>query len=189
MEKLLSYIKKTPYFNKYINTYNKFDEIKITNTNDHVSILMLIHLFKEKNEDIILVTPNLYKAQKLFDRLSEVLSPDELSFFPQDEFITTEMLAMSVEFKLERINTIRKIVDNKKSIIITNTTGLIKYLIPKYKWENAILNINIEDDLDLKKLPETLISYGYTRESTVEKQGEFSIRGSIIDIFPLIFWD
>ena len=92
---------------------------------------------------------------------------------------------MSTEFKLERINTVRKIIEKKRSIIITNTSGYIKQLIPLQKWENAIISWKEEDIIDIKELPNTLISYGYKRESTVEKPGEFSIRGSIIDIYPL----
>lgn len=185
MDKLLTYLEKTPYFKKLLNEYNNNEEIKITNTNDNVSILILVHLFKNTNKDMVLVTPNLFKAQKLYDQLSEVMNTDEISFFPQDEFITTEMLAMSVEFKLERINTIRNIIENKKSIIITNTTGLIKYMIPKEKWTNAILNLEVGNTMNLKRIPEDLVSFGYQRETTVEKQGEFSLRGSILDIYPL----
>lgn len=185
MDKLLEHLEKTPFFKKLIRDYENNDELKITNTNDNVSVLMLINIFNSNDKDMILVTPNLFKAQRLYDQLSEVMDSTNLSFFPQDEFITTEMLAMSVEFKLERINTIRKIIENKKSIIITNTTGLVKYLIPKYKWENAILDFNVGDVIDVNQIPSTLVSYGYNRESIVEKQGEFSLRGSILDIYPL----
>jgi len=185
MNKLRNYLEKTPYFKKLLENFNNNEELKITNTNDNVSVLMLSHIFNNINEDMILVTPNLYKAQKLYDKLVEVMNDDQISFFPQDEFITTEMLAMSTEFKLERINTIRKIIEGKKSIIITNTTGLIKYLIPKYKWENAILSFKVGDVINIDDLPQTLISYGYTRDSVVEKQGFFSFKGSILDIYPL----
>jgi transcription-repair coupling factor (superfamily II helicase) len=185
METLLRYIEKTPYFKNILENYEKHQEIKINNTNDPVSVLVVYFLYKKTNKDIVLVTPNLFKAQKLFDTFSEFAEDEEISFFPQDEFITTEMLAMSTEFKLERINTVKKIIDKKRAIIITNTSGYIKQLIPLDKWKHAILNYKEEDVIDIKLLPSVLISYGYKRENTVEKPGEFSIRGSIIDIFPL----
>ena len=185
MKQILEYFKKTEYFKKLLEDYHTHDEIKITNTNDPVSVLMIYFLYKEINQDIVLVAPNLFKAQKLYDAMSEISQEDELSFFPQDEFITTEMLAMSTEFKLERINTVRKIIEKKRSIIITNTSGYIKQLIPLKKWENAIVSWKEEDVIDVKELPNTLSSFGYKRESTVEKPGEFSIRGSIVDVYPL----
>jgi transcription-repair coupling factor (superfamily II helicase) len=144
-----------------------------------------MYLFNKNKESILIVTPNLYKAQKVYDNLSNLLKEDQLSFYPQDEFITTEMLAMSKEFKFERINTIKKIIEKKKSIIVTNTTGLLKYQLPISKWEKAILRVLKGDIVDLETLPKQLISHGYKRELTVEKQGEFSLRGGIFDVFPL----
>jgi transcription-repair coupling factor (superfamily II helicase) len=185
MKKILNHFNKTEFFMSLLSDYQTHDEIKITNTNDPVSVVLIYFLYKQTNEDIVLVTPNLYKAQKLYDQLVSIAEEDEISFFPQDEFITTEMLAMSTDFKLERINTVRKIMKKKHSIIITNTSGYIKQLIPLKKWENAIITWKEEDVIDVKELPKTLISYGYKRESQVEEPGEFSIKGGIIDIYPL----
>lgn len=185
MIKLKNYFKKSPLYKNFYKQYSENEEIKLANTNDSVSLLFLVSLFEDIDDNLLIVTPNLFKAQKLYDLLINVIDNDKLSFFPQDEFITTEMLAMSTEFKLERINTIRKILENKKSIIITNTTGYIKYLVPKRNWEKAILDFEVEDTLDVNELTRKLISYGYNRESAIDKQGDFSIRGGIIDIFPL----
>ena len=87
--------------------------------------------------------------------------------------------------KIERINTIKKIINNQKSIIITNTTGLIKNLIPRQRWEKAIIKLENGNDVDIKELLSHLIELGYKREERVEKQGDFSLRGNILDIYPL----
>lgn len=181
----MSYVKKTPFFQNLNNEYNKKSEIYITNTNDSISLLTVLNLFESVDHSIVVVAPNLFNAQKVYDNLSNYLSNEQLGFFPQDEFMTTEMLAMSTEFKVERINTVRKIISKNKMIIITNTTGLIKYLLPKKKWEEAIIKLKIDDELNIKQLLEKLITLGYKREETVERQGDFSYRGGLLDIFPL----
>ena len=185
MKKTLDFVGKTPYFKDLLKKYTNNEELYITNTNDNISLLMLLYLFNKNNESLLIVTPNLYKAQKVYDSLTNLLKEDQVSFYPQDEFITTEMLAMSKEFKFERINTIKKIIEKKKSIVVTNTTGVLKYQLPISKWEKAILRLSKDDIVDLNHLPKQLISYGYKRELTVEKQGDFSLRGGIFDIFPL----
>ena len=165
--------------------YRKNDEIHITDTNDSISIFSILEIYNEVDHNVLIVAPNIFHAQKVFDKLSNILEPDNLGFFPQDEFLTTEMLAMSNEFKLERIHTIRKILDNNKMIIVTNTTGLIKYLQPKKQWEKAIIKLQKEDVVNVKELLSKLVSLGYKREETVDKQGDFSYRGGLLDIFPL----
>jgi len=185
MEKILNYVTNQPFFKKITKDFKNKEELHITNTNDSISLLTVLNAFENVDNSILLVTPNIFNAQRVFDKLSNILPADNLGFFPQDEFLTTEMLAMSNEFKLERINTIKKIIDNKKMIVVTNTTGLIKYLVPKKSWEKAIIKVNKEDIINVDKLLTQLISMGYKREETVEKQGEFSFRGGILDIYPL----
>ncbi len=185
MEKIIKYLAKTPYFQEIIKKFNNNDEIQLTNTNDNISLLVLLYLFNKMDKNILVVTSNLYKAQQVYDKLVNLIDNQQLSFFPQDEFVTTEMLAVSKEFKFERMNTIRKTIENKKNLVVTNTSGLLKHELPKKKWENAILSLSKGTVLDLDILPTTLVSYGYTRGLTVEQQGEFSLRGSILDIFPL----
>ncbi len=185
MNKILEYLSKTQYFQELLNKFNNNDEIQITNTNDNISLLMLLYLFNNTNKNILVVTPNLYTAQKIYDELIDLVENKLLAFFPQDEFITTEMLAVSKEFKFERINTIKKVIENKKSLVITNTAGLLKYELPKNKWEAAILSLYKGKVIDIKSLQKKLVNYGYKRGLTVEKQGDFSLRGSILDIYPL----
>lgn len=185
MNKILSYVKETPFF-KNINTeFNHKNEVQITNTNDSISFLTILNLFDSVNHSVIVVAPNLFNAQKVYDNLSNYVTSEQIGFFPQDEFMTTEMLAMSTEFKVERINTIRKIINKNKMIIVTNTTGLIKYLLPKRNWEQAIIKLQKEEEVNIKNLLEKLITLGYKREETVEKQGDFAYRGGLLDIYPL----
>jgi transcription-repair coupling factor (superfamily II helicase) len=57
-------------------------------------------------------------------------------------------------------------------------------MLSKEKWEESITEIISGENYDINKLKETLIEYGYKFEYTVEKIGDFSIRGGIVDIFP-----
>ena len=185
MNTLFKHLFNTEFFIEMANKFQTNEEYHIKNTNDSISLLALLNVFYKTNDNILVVTPNLYKAQKIYDELSNFLTNDELSFFPQDEFITTEMMAMSNDFKLERIHTVKKILHNKKAIIITNTTGLIKYLLPKKMWENTIINLKENQTIDVNKTLSKLVELGYKREERVESQGDFSMRGNIIDIYPL----
>ena len=185
VDKIIKYLSKTPCFKEIMKKFNNNDEIQLTNTNDNVSLLVLLYLFKNNDKNILVVTPNLFKAQKVYDELVKLTDNSLLSFFPQDEFVTTEMLAVSEEFKLERINTIKNTIENRKNLVVTNTAGLLKFELPKKKWEKAILSLSKGEYVNLETLPKRLVSYGYKRELTVEKQGDFSLRGSILDVYPI----
>lgn len=43
------------------------------------------------------------------------------------------------------------------------------------------------EEIDLEKILQTLVYFGYKRQQSVQEEGEFSRRGGIIDIYPLTF--
>lgn len=163
----------------------KNNEVYINNTNEDNALLLTMEYFHQNNETIFLVTPNLYKAQLIYDKLCQVLESEKVCFFPQDEFITNELLVSSIEFRIERINTIKKIITDPKRIVVINLFGILKPELPLQKWLDSIIKLAKNKEYSLKHLADKLIDYGYKKEYTVEKIGDFSIRGGIVDIFPL----
>ncbi|QWC00032.1 transcription-repair coupling factor [Mycoplasmatota bacterium] len=159
--------------------------IYINNTNEDNALLVLLSMYKELNQTFFIVTPNLYTSQLIYDKLSRVLDKDEINFYPQDEFLTNELLVSSSEFRLERINTIDKLVNDKPRIVITNLYGVLKPQFSQSKWKKAIINLNKGESYNIHALKEQLINYGYNHQYTVEKIGDFAIRGGILDIFPI----
>ncbi|MCF7925077.1 MAG: transcription-repair coupling factor [Candidatus Izimaplasma sp.] len=185
MKQILKYLQATPFYKTYEQQLKQQEIAQIKNSNDAINALLVGAYFDDKRESLVVVTPNIYTAQKVYERLVNVISEDQVTFFPQDEFMTTEMLAMSTEFKVERMNTVAKILEKKPIIVVTNTTGYTKELIPVDAWENAIIKLFIGKVIEVKQLVERLIKLGYQREDIVENQGDFSVRGSIVDIFPI----
>ena len=159
----------------YFNYNNGFITYGLT---DELIAFYVLELFKEKNENIIFLTSNLYESNKFYNSLKTYT--EDCVLFPMDDFITSSVLAMSPEFKLGRLNALEKI-NKKKQIIVTNLMGYLKYLPSK----NSNNNITLKKDLDINRelLIENINKLGYKRETLVTTTGEFSIRGFIIDIY------
>ncbi|MGE4378336.1 MAG: transcription-repair coupling factor [Candidatus Izemoplasmatales bacterium] len=185
MKNIVKLIYDNPDYKTVNQLFKSNKEIYLNNTNEDNALLVLLALFYQNNDTIFVATPNLYKAQMLYDKLSRVLDKDSISFYPQDEFLTNELLVSSIEFRLERINTIIKILKENKRIVITNLYGLLKPQFSSKRWEKSEINIKTNEEIDMNLLKTKLIEYGYKKEYTVEKIGDFSIRGGIIDIFPV----
>lgn len=85
----------------------------------------------------------------------------------------------------DRLKTLLSIVNNEPATIITTFDGLMNKIVPIEKIASHILTIESGDTLDTAKLVKDLVSLGYERNYQVETEGQFSLRGGIIDIFPL----
>lgn len=95
-----------------------------------------------------------------------------------------QVLSFNQDNESERIITLSKISQNKKSIIISTPEALnVKVLsLNALKTNSLLLKTNSTFQHNL--IMETLSKMGYARVSFVEDKGQFSIRGEIIDIWP-----
>jgi len=182
MKPLIDFLKHKPFFKK-LQTLLEKDKVELSDTNEALNALIIHYIHTHSKRNVLVVNHNLYHAQKTFDGLSRTLNDTPL-FFPQDEFLTTDMLAMSEDLKFQRLDTINALLNQKKSLVVTHPTGLLKYLPPKSKFEYHTHTYRVGDDIEPETLKKELITLGYTYASEVEKVGEFASRGSIIDIFP-----
>ena len=186
MNQVLDFLQKTEEFRTFGAALSqKGSSVIWKETSEEIAWTAIQEAWRATTVSLVVVTPNLYKAQLLYDRLSAAFPEEALAFFPQDEFITSEMLVSSHEFKMERINTIRDILEGKRQVVITHTAGLLKPQMPRERWKKAVLELIAGHDYEMDRLAKTLVEYGFKREYTVEKPGDFSVRGGILDLFPL----
>ena len=180
------------YFSKRknVNTIIKSDRISIVNSTDNYNMMLIASDFYANDKNIIIVLPNLFLAQKYYDMLSNIINNDDVLFFPSDELLSIEMISAKGDFLFERIQTIYTLLtSNSKKIIITNLHGAIRYEMNNDIWLNSFIRIDENGIYDIDNLCRTLYKIGYKKALTVSKTGEFSRRGSIVDVFPLGYED
>lgn len=166
------------FFNKIFD-FN--DEEVVTGLSKELKSLYIYDKFINGNSSILVVTSSLYEANLFYKSIS--CYTKDVLFFPMDDFLTSEALAISPEFKNNRLITLCNL--NGKKIIVTNLMGYLRYLPTKKVFNDSILKIHKNKDYNMKVLIQKLNSLGYIRETIVSKTGEIAIRGFVIDIFPL----
>lgn len=147
--------------------------------------MLIASVYKQMNRPILVVTHNLLQAQKFHEDLSGFLPEEELYIYPANELIAAELSVASPELRAQRIEALNYWSKSAKGIVIVPIPGLRKLLPPKDVWQKFQLSLNVSDDLDLDETLNTFISMGYQRAEMVSTPGEFSLRGGIIDIYPI----
>ena len=85
----------------------------------------------------------------------------------------------------QRIAVLRHLMEDREGVVVTTMDGLMDHLMPiKYLREQSI-TVESGQIIDLDAWKERLIAMGYERMAQVDGMGQFSIRGGIVDIFPL----
>ena len=150
-------------------------------TDEFFCVLLYSTLQREKN-NILVVVNSLYEANQLYSSLSNYT--DNVSLFPMDDFLTSEALAISPELRYNRLETINKVLE-QPNIVITNLMGYLRFLPTKKNYQQVFLNLEVGNTINPQELVEKLVQSGYTRDTIVNKTGEFAVRGFIIDVFPV----
>lgn len=184
MSTINNYLKQFPNIQEIIKESKLNNRLEISGANQNFASLISSYLFEENKENYFIIAPNIYQAQKIYDDLSNFI--DNIYFYPKDDFLSTEFLTESLEFKIERINTIKHILfDKNKKMIVTSLSTLLSKATPKEEYIKHIITLNTSDFIKPQRLIEELVLSGYKRVYTTEKQGEASLRGGILDIFPI----
>ena len=167
------------FFNSIL---NELDGDSVYGLTSELKGLFLYKKFKKENKSIICVTSTIYEANKIYQILLNYT--DKVSFFPMDDFLTSEALAISPEFKFTRLDTLNTLL-NEKRIVITNLMGFLRFLPSPKSYKDSYSRVKINDEIKIEELVSNLYKIGYKRESLVNKTGEIAVRGFIIDVFPI----
>ena len=86
---------------------------KICGLNDELKVNYIVSLYK-KFGSVLVVTDTLYEANNYMQGISK---HNECLLFPMDDFLTSEALAISPEFKNTRLETMLACLQEKNKIV------------------------------------------------------------------------
>jgi transcription-repair coupling factor (superfamily II helicase) len=113
------------------------------------------------------------------DELDAIVLP-----FPSQEVDPYRGLAPHLRIASARARALHAMAAGQARVVVASAAALL----PRVSPPDAILALGLDlkpgDDVDTRRLAETLVDGGFTHQDPVDEHGEFCIRGGVIDIFP-----
>ena len=166
------------FLSKYFNYENG---LTIGGLTKELNVFFVLEVFKRENKNILILANTLYEANMYYDSLKTYT--DDVCLFPMDDFLTSVAVAISPDLKIKRLETLDTIRSGKKTIVVTNLMGYLRYLPNKNDSSNLEFKLSLGNNIKRDEILDILGKYGYVRESIVTTTGEFAVRGYIIDLF------
>jgi transcription-repair coupling factor (superfamily II helicase) len=141
-------------------------------------------IFKKFGNSFLIVFPDREEAETVTDELTDLLGEQKVAFFPGSEIDEVGPASLNPRKTGLQMQVIRGLLSKTLKIVITSADGVVTKFPVFKKILEACIKLEVGLNYDLYDLVEKLISFGYTRESIVERSGEISLRGGILDIFP-----
>jgi len=171
------------YFNTIFNTIAPHQiKIGVFGLVDELKSIYIASQSQERTQFV--VTTNMFHANRVFQSLSA--NNDNVLLYPMDEFVTSEAVAISPEFKNERIDTLHALAtSNESKIVVMPLMGFLRFNVSKEQYLNALINIKVGDETAIDELSMKLVALGYSRNAQVSRTGEFALRGHVLDVYPI----
>jgi len=157
----------------------------ITGISGSARTLFIKSMLADLSKPILLVTDTLFHADQLVDDLSNVLADDQLFEFPVEEMLAAEVATSSPDYRAQRINALKALIDGKPIVVVVAVSGVKRYLPNLTDFKSNILTIKVGEEYDLEVLQKSLNQMGYLHQKLVDAPGDFAVRGSIVDVYPL----
>ena len=179
MNSIISKMQTNNKFAEFIEDIkNKKGPICVSGLSD-VYKAQLIGATKENLKNTcLIITYNEIQAKKIYDDVKQF--EKNTFIFNKKDIVTYDYEVESYDNLYERIKVLNEL--NKKCIVITTIEAAMQKTIPKEVLYKNKIKLKVGDTIDTEELKEKLISMGYERTELTEGNGQFCIRGGIIDI-------
>jgi len=142
-------------------------------------------LHAQLQRPIVVMTHNMFSAQKLIEDLEECLPRGELLSYPANESIATEAAVSSPELVSQRIDALSRLANGFRGVLVVPYAGVRRLVAPKETFREAAVTAAVGETVAIDAFLGRLAELGYERVERVEGRGEMSVRGGIVDVFPL----
>jgi transcription-repair coupling factor (superfamily II helicase) len=140
-------------------------------------------LYHRSPGQYLVITETSQKMQDMYLDLSCVIPEQELYMLPPWETLPYEFVSAPEKIEKERITSLYRILSGQPSVIVTSIEAVIRKIPGRDFFLKKGLVLEKGEEYPFEDIIDTLVTYGYSRESRVESFGHFSVKGGIIDVF------
>ncbi len=134
---------------------------------------------------LLFVLPELRQAAAFEETLRAFLPAESVCSFPDLELLPFENAAPNLELLRRRSAALTKLAAGEPVTVLCPAEALCRRFPPPELHRDGWITLAKGQRFAIDALCRRLVELGYHRESLVDLSGDFSVRGGIVDIFPL----
>ncbi len=145
-----------------------------------------VHVMNELSKDNpwrLVVTYDDTRAKEIFDDFS-YFEPNTWLYPARDLLFYSSDIHGNLLTR-QRMQVFKHLLEDEGGVVVTTVDGLMDHLLPLSRIKESCLNIMVGQTLDMEEIKHLLTGMGYERMGQVDGMGQFSVRGGILDVFPL----
>ncbi len=168
-------------------------DLRVTGVSGSARSYLLARLLVKTEKPALVILPTAKHAKGLYRELEFFLPGSvvggregqrRLYDFPVYDISPLTGLSPHKEVVFRRIQSLYALRTEEKPIVITSVEAMMLRILPREVMTGAVEYLETGEEVDRDQLLRTLEANGYLRTSLVEEEGDYSVRGGVIDVFP-----
>ena len=132
----------------------------------------------------LVICPNSEKAKIIADEISYFNQTDQVvEVFPDLEILPYDLSPPRRDIISKRSEILHKLIKKEVNLLVLNASSLLWKLPPRDFFDSLSQQIEVGQSLSINKIKEILKRSGFERVAVVHDPGQYTVRGSIIDLY------
>lgn len=157
-----------------------------TGLNGSSDVFLISDLFEKSQRPVLVLVESSKKAETLVEECKSFLGDDAVMLFPSRDAVPYNMKSPFGPTVEARFGVLSALLESAKKVYVAPYAALMQKILPRKNLFNKIIRLQTGDEISISTLSEWLTESGFHRENKVTDIGSFSIRGGIVDIYPLL---
>lgn len=182
---MLETLRRSKKLQAYCQAVEKNQDLVLEELWDAPKSILTALAAKSSQKNILIITGRAKEENRLLEDLA-FFYKGKIEDFPAWETLPTEKVSPSPDIVGVRSQVLYSLLqDPSPQVIVSSLQSCLQKLIPPQKLQNMCFEIKVGQEHAFSELIEKLSRIGYERKAVTADKGEFSVRGGIIDIFPV----
>ncbi len=184
MKGLFEPIRQTAWYQKALTDLREKKPFLIYGAGESVQDHLAASFSYATGRPLLIVAANEVKAKEIFSEM-KFYDSDGTYYIASKDLLFSSADSQGLAVADNRAKGLRAIYEKTARTVVLSVDCLFERLAPGKVWQQSVLTISQDTELDEDDLFQRLADMGYERVEQVESPGQAAIRGGIVDIYPI----
>ena len=152
---------------------------------DGLALAKLAQKLNANSQTLFVITASAFDAQRLLEEIPYFAPNLKVHLLPDWETLPYDQFSPHPDLISERLTTLYQIAQNSCDVIIVPLSTALIRLSPKAYLSANTFMLKKGQKLDIEAMRRQCAEAGYHHVTQVISHGEFSVRGGLVDLFPM----
>lgn len=146
--------------------------------------LAIASLFKNRPHTHLIICDDADEAAYLYNDLKTLFSPEDIYFYPSSFKKAIKLSQLDAANEILRTEVLNRLANSKTPcLVVSSPEAVMQKVVSADTMRKQMLQLRIGDTVGPDFVVDVLKEYGFQRVDFVYEPGQYSVRGSILDIF------